>query len=82
VFLALTVATLFRMSEPVERWWYPLAPIVFIAGSVVLAGMLLAHNLWPSLLGAAVVLAGLPLRWLLVTGKQIAPAVAADQQIS
>jgi APA family basic amino acid/polyamine antiporter len=82
VFLALTVATLFRMSERVERWWFPLAPIVFIAGSVVLAAMLLANNLWPSLLGAVVVLAGLPLRWLLVSGKQIAPAVAADQQIS
>ena len=82
VFLALTVATLFRVAEPVRRWWFPLAPIVFIAGSVVLAAMLLLHSLWPSLLGAAVVLAGLPVRWLLVSEKDIAPAVAADRQIS
>jgi hypothetical protein len=27
------------------------------------------HSLWPSLLGAAVVLAGLPVRWLLVRGS-------------
>ena len=33
VFLALTVATLFRTITPVRRWWFPLAPIVFIAGS-------------------------------------------------
>ena len=31
VFLALTVATLFRAITPVRRWWFPLAPIVFIA---------------------------------------------------
>jgi APA family basic amino acid/polyamine antiporter len=86
VFLALTVATLFRLPkagwEPVRRWWFPLAPLVFLAGSGVLAAMLLLHNLWPSLLGAAVVLAGLPVRWLLVPGKEIAPVVVADRQLS
>jgi APA family basic amino acid/polyamine antiporter len=66
VFLALTAATLFRTTTPVEVWWYPLAPIVFIAGSGLLALMLLLHALGPSLLGACVVLAGLPVRWLLV----------------
>jgi basic amino acid/polyamine antiporter, APA family len=66
VFLALTVATLFRMDEPVCRWWFPIAPIVFLAGSGVLAVMLLMHSPWPSLLGAAIVLAGLPVRWLLL----------------
>jgi APA family basic amino acid/polyamine antiporter len=66
VFLALTAATLFRAVTPINRWWYPLAPIVFIAGCGVLALMLLLHALGPSLLGAAVVLAGLPVRWLLV----------------
>ncbi|HET6206454.1 MAG TPA: APC family permease [Terracidiphilus sp.] len=66
VFLALSVATLFRVVTPVKRWWYPVAPIVFIAGAGVLAIMLLLHGLVPSLLGAAVVLAGLPVRWLLV----------------
>jgi len=66
VFLALTAATLFRVITPVKRWWFPAAPIVFIAGAGGLAVMLLLHGLGPSLLGAAVVLAGLPVRWLLV----------------
>jgi APA family basic amino acid/polyamine antiporter len=82
VFLALTVATLFRTAEPVRRWWFPLAPIVFLAGSGVLAAMLLLHSLWPSLLGAAVVLAGLPLRWLLVHRRATAPAIAAESELS
>ncbi len=42
VFLALTVATLFRVITPVRRWWFPVAPIVFIAGSGILAAMLAA----------------------------------------
>jgi APA family basic amino acid/polyamine antiporter len=88
VFLALTVATLFRASAagpatdpdlpaqagPMRIWWYPLAPIVFLAGSGVLAAMLLMHSPGPSLLGAAVVLSGLPVRWLLVLGKRANPA--------
>ncbi len=78
VFLALTAATLFRTITPVDRWWYPLAPIVFIAGSGLLALMLLLHALGPSLLGAAVVLAGLPVRWLLVRKTNLTPAVAAE----
>jgi basic amino acid/polyamine antiporter, APA family len=65
-FLALTVATLFRVVTPIKRWWYPVAPVVFIAGAGVLAIMLLLHGLVPSLLGAVVVLAGLPVRSLLV----------------
>jgi APA family basic amino acid/polyamine antiporter len=82
VFLALTVATLFRTGEPVRRWWFPVAPIVFLAGSGVLAAMLLMHSHWPSLLGAAVVLAGLPMRWLLLRGKRIVPELAADTEAS
>jgi len=65
VFLALTVATLFRAITPVRRWWFPLAPIVFILGSGLLALMLLMHDRNAALLGAGIVLAGLPVRWLL-----------------
>ncbi len=87
-FLALTVATLFRAGkaigesggssspqqrEPIRHWWYPLAPILFLAGSGALAAMLLMHSPGPSLLGAGVVLAGLPVRWLLVRGKRPTP---------
>ncbi|MGD0628973.1 MAG: amino acid permease [Terracidiphilus sp.] len=78
VFLALTVATLFRTAAPVKRWWFPVAPIVFLAGSGILAVMLLMHSLWPSLLGAAVVLAGLPVRWLLRRPAHTAPETARN----
>jgi APA family basic amino acid/polyamine antiporter len=78
VFLALTVATLFRASPPVKRWWYPAAPVIFISGAGVLAIMLLMHGLVPALLGAAVVLAGLPVRWLLTRKTNLTPAVAAE----
>ncbi len=66
VFLALTVATLFRVIPPVRRWWFPIAPIVFLCGSGILAAMLLMHSPGPSLVGAVIVLLGLPARWLLV----------------
>jgi len=82
VFLALTVATLFRVAEPVRRWWFPIAPIVFLAGSGVLATMLLMHSLWPSLTGAAVVLFGLPVRRLLVGGSDSVPAVVQENSVS
>ena len=78
VFLALTVATLFRAIAPVKRWWYPVAPIVFIVGSGVLAAMLLLHNLGPSLLGAMIVLLGLPVRWLLTRGNTISASIASE----
>jgi APA family basic amino acid/polyamine antiporter len=78
VFLALTVATLFRTITPVRRWWYPIAPIVFIAGSGVLAIMLLMHNPGSALLGAGVVLLGLPVRWLLTRHGPAPSSIAAD----
>lgn len=77
-FLALTVATLFRTITPVERWWYPVAPIVFIAGGGVLAVMLLLHNKGASLLGAGIVLCGLPVRWLLTRHSEGSSPVAVD----
>jgi basic amino acid/polyamine antiporter, APA family len=78
VFLALTVATLFRTITPVRRWWYPFAPILFIAGSGVLAIMLLMHNPGSALLGAGVVFLGLPARWLLIGPGHAPSSIAAD----
>jgi APA family basic amino acid/polyamine antiporter len=78
VFLAITVSTLFRTITPVRRWWFPLAPIVFISGSGMLAVMLLLHNLTASLLGAAIVLGGLPARWLLTRRSDIAAEIATE----
>ncbi len=57
-FLALSVTTLFRLREPVRRWWYPAAPIVFLTGSAIVALLILMHNPLPALIGVAVVLAG------------------------
>jgi APA family basic amino acid/polyamine antiporter len=71
VFLALTVATLFWTSVPVKRWWFPAAPLLFLTGCGALAVMLLMHSPGPSLLGAAVVLAGLPVRALLLRTSRI-----------
>jgi APA family basic amino acid/polyamine antiporter len=78
VFLALTVATLFRVITPVRRWWFPLAPIVFLCGSGILAAMLLMHSPGPSLLGAIIVLLGLPARWLLVRANGQAGATVRE----
>ena len=81
VFLALTVATLFRTDEPVRRWWFPVAPIIFLSGCGVLAAMLLMNKPGPALLGAAIVLAGLPVRWLLLRGKQPSTEMAAETEL-
>jgi APA family basic amino acid/polyamine antiporter len=80
VFMALTVATLFRSTMQVKRWWYPVAPIVFIIGSGLLAAMLLLHNLGPSLVGAMIVLLGLPVRWLLARGNTISASIASASE--
>jgi|KBSMisStandDraft_5_1062788.scaffolds.fasta_scaffold02115_4 basic amino acid/polyamine antiporter, APA family len=71
VFLALTAATLFRTGTPVRRWWYPVAPVLFIGGSGVLGLMLLMHNPAAALLGAGIVLCGLPVRWMLTKGSEV-----------
>ena len=81
-FLAITVASLFRVITPVRRWWFPLAPIVFIAGIGVLAAMLLLHSLIPSLLGAAIVLTGLPARWLLTRTSKGGATFAAPSTVT
>jgi APA family basic amino acid/polyamine antiporter len=82
VFLALTVATLFRTITPVRQWWYPLAPLVFIGGSGILAAMLLLHSLIPSLLGAGIVLLGLPARWLLTRNQKAASTASPSDTTS
>ncbi len=79
VFLALTAATLFRAMTPVRRWWFPAAPVAFIAGCALLALMLLLHSLGPSLLGAGVVLLGLPVRMLLVSGRASGRDAGAEE---
>ena len=57
-FLALSVTTLFRLKDPVRRWWYPAAPIVYLTGSAIVGLLILMHSPVPALIGVAVVLAG------------------------
>jgi APA family basic amino acid/polyamine antiporter len=62
VLIAASVCVLFRLRPRVEHWWFPVAPIIYVAFSVVIAGLILLHSPLPALLGVAIVVAGLPLR--------------------
>ena len=61
-FLALSVTTLFRMPQPVRRWWFPAAPIVFLLGCTLINLMILMHDPIPALVGLIIVLCGDPVR--------------------
>jgi basic amino acid/polyamine antiporter, APA family len=71
LFLALTASTLFRLSEPVRGWWFPVAPICFIALSALLAFLILVHDPLPALVGIGIVLCGLGFRRFLLA-RQVA----------
>ena len=62
IFLALTASTLFRTKQPVRAWWFPVAPIVFIVLSTLIALLILMHDPLPALVGIGIVLCGIPLR--------------------
>lgn len=67
LFLALTASTLFRTREPVRGWWFPLAPIIFIACCLVITGLILMHDPIPAFVGVIIVLCGIPARRFLTT---------------
>jgi APA family basic amino acid/polyamine antiporter len=73
LFLALAASTLFRMNEPVRAWWFPAAPIVFIALSIAISLLILMHNPLPALMGVCIVLCGLPLHQYLTAREVGAP---------
>ena len=75
-FLALSVTTLFRMKDPVRRWWYPAAPIVYLTGSAIVALLILMHSPLPALIGVVVVLAGGLLHRRFSPAKPLSVAVA------
>jgi APA family basic amino acid/polyamine antiporter len=62
LFLAITVMTLFRIWPAPRAWWFPAAPVVFLACCAVIAVLLLLHSPLPALLGVLIVLFGIPLR--------------------
>src|SRR5215470_3228380 len=75
-FLSLSAASLFRLKEPVRRWWYPVAPIVFLVGSGIIALLILMHDPLPAVIGVAVVLCGdLLRRWFASSKASAAEAV-------
>jgi len=79
-FLALSVSTLFRLKEPVRRWWYPLAPIIFLLCAAVIAFLILMRNPVPALVGVGVVLAGgmLQRRFTAAKALQVNPATESS----
>ena len=80
-FLGLSVSTLYRLREPVRRWWFPAAPIVFILCAAVIALLILMHNPLPALVGAAVVLAGGMLQRRIVSAKTLPAAPAIESSL-
>ncbi len=72
LFLALAASTLFRTTEPVRAWWFPVAPILFILLSAVIALLILMHDPVPAMVGVAIVLCGLPLRRLFFPQQTLA----------
>lgn len=65
LFLGLSVTTLFRLPTRIDKWWFPAAPILFVAGCLIIALLILLHDPLPALLGVAVVLGGDVLRHFL-----------------
>jgi APA family basic amino acid/polyamine antiporter len=73
LFLALAASTLFRIPGPVRGWWFPWAPVVFIALSAVVGLLILMHNPLPALVGVGIVLCGLPLHQFLTARQSTQP---------
>ena len=73
LFLALSASTLFRVSQPVRGWWFPVAPILFIGFCIVVALLILLHNPMPAMIGVGIVLFGLPLHQILNTRQNTMP---------
>ena len=82
LFLALTASTLFRAKTPVRAWWFPIAPIVFIGISVVIALLILMHDPLPALAGVGIVLCGVPLRRLFAAPGATAQPLSESLEVS
>jgi basic amino acid/polyamine antiporter, APA family len=66
LFLALTATVLFRIPGGIKKWWFPAAPIVFIALSAVIDLLILMHDPKPAIIGVIVTLLGIPVRSVLI----------------
>jgi APA family basic amino acid/polyamine antiporter len=81
-FLALSAASLFRLKEPVRRWWYPAAPILFLFGCTVINLLILMHDPLPALLGLAAVLCGDPIRRFFFSTPVVPVAAVTEQPLT
>jgi APA family basic amino acid/polyamine antiporter len=80
-FLALSAASLFRLKEPVTRWWYPIAPILFLVGCTIINLLILMHDPIPALVGLAAVLCGDPVRRFFFSTPKISATTTAEQPL-
>jgi APA family basic amino acid/polyamine antiporter len=76
LFLALAASTLFRLKEPVKGWWFPGAPIAFIAFCLAVDFLILMHDPLPALAGLAIVVCGIPLRRFLIPRHSPTPLIS------
>jgi APA family basic amino acid/polyamine antiporter len=79
-FLALSAASLFRLKQPVRRWWYPVAPILFLSGCGVINLLILMHDPIPALLGLLAVLCGDPVRHFFFSSPRPAVVTPIPEQ--
>lgn len=63
IFLAVTVGAVFRLPQARREFWYPWAPVLFIACCVIVDGMIVMRNPLEAALGIGVVALGYPLYW-------------------
>lgn len=80
-FLALSAASLFRLKEPVRRWWYPAAPVLFLLGCGAINLLILMHDPLPALLGLLAVLCGDPIRHFFFSSRQPAAAQIPERTL-
>jgi APA family basic amino acid/polyamine antiporter len=80
-FLALSAASLFRLSEPVTRWWYPAAPMLFLLGCTIINLLILMHDPIPAIVGLAAVLCGDPIRRIFFSTPKAITTTATEQPL-
>jgi APA family basic amino acid/polyamine antiporter len=80
-FLAFSAASLFRLKEPVTRWWYPAAPILFLVGCGLINLLILMHDPVPALLGLLIVLCGDPIRRLFFSAPRVTVKTVTEQSL-
>ena len=77
LFYALTTSTIFVFrrrepdgAHPYRIWGYPVLPVLFILAAAVLLVFSFADQPRNSLIGTTIILAGIPLHYLLQKGKR------------